>query len=479
MSPKSRMLLAILINFSLVVILAVSLCLLERTWQHSRDAAIKEKIRQSYVSKVEKHLDEVTSFIASIAKEYSGSCDRQLVLHMRKQLFNIPGAIELGVIEKEGDHGVVVCNSWGENERVEVRQPIPHKGFLITGPHTINSLEKPIFVIKQTTGNFEYNIIIKKSSVDAFVENRADIVVSTQSQQAGTKYRDSQVIENLSYMISPSAYTNKVYNLYFIPTTILLFIVCFFLVTPKWVRGIEKNTLRRKIRGHYYYNEYQPIIDTRKQKLFSIEVFLRSKDGVNAKDSIDKIKSLDLCVEHTMLQIQQIEMSFDRDFIEQNSFQVNILSLHLESDSFVEKMLGLDGLIRNSLIFEVVEDEDLMLQKNIIKQHMNILKNNGYRFAIDDFGIEYSGLSYISEFDFDIVKADKIFIVDTGKNTTILKSIIALTNELGIDCIAEGVETAFDNEKISSLGIHLQQGWYHGRPMSAEQIAVYQVKIPL
>ncbi|SHE79754.1 EAL domain, c-di-GMP-specific phosphodiesterase class I (or its enzymatically inactive variant) [Marinomonas polaris DSM 16579] len=472
MSAKSRMLLTVLINFSLVVILAGSLYFIEGEWQHQREREAKDEVKQLYFSKMENYLKEVTAFISFISVGYTNDCPRSFVLQMRKELFNIPGAIEFGVIQKEDDHGVVVCNSWGENERVLVRKPSPHDGFLMTGPHTINSLEMPIFVIKKTIESFEYNILIKKSSVDDFLNNSLDVVMSLNNKQQGSTYRDSNVVDNLSYVV-PLSNSAKRYNLYFIPTTLLLFLVCFFLVTPTLVRAIEKRFLRWKIRGHVYYNEYQPIIDTNDQSLFSIEVFLRSNDGVNVKDSIDKIKSLDLCIEYTLFQVKLIKSSFSKEFISNNSFQVNISCLHLESEFFVKNMLTLGDDICSSLILEVTENENLMIQKTVIKTHMERLKQKGYRFAIDDFGIEYSSLSYISEFDFDIVKTDKIFINETDKNIAILKSIITLTNELGIACIAEGIETEKDCQKITQLGISLHQGWFHSRPMKAEDIIAY------
>lgn len=472
MSTKSRMLITVIINFSLVVILTSSLYFIESKWHQQRELESKEKIQQLYFSEMEGYFKEVANFIAFISVGYTDNCPRSFVLQMRKELFNIPGSIEFGVIQKDDDHGVVVCNSWGENERIEVRKPSPHEGFLITGPHTINSLEMPIFVIKKTTENFEFNILIKKSSVDRFLNNSSDIVISINDKELGDKYRNSDIIDNLSYVV-PITDSVKRYNLYFVPTTLLLFLVCIFLVTPRIVILLERRCIRGKIKHHVYYNEYQPIIDTNDQSLFSIEVFLRSKDGVNVKDSIDQIKNLDLCVEYTLFQINLIKSSFNKAFISNNSFQVNISSLHLESDFFVRKMLTLENEICSSLILEVTEDENLMLEKNVIKDHMQKLKQKGYRFAIDDFGVEYSSLSYVSEFDFDIVKTDKIFIENKAKNTAILKSIITLTNELGIVCIAEGIETEKDCQKISQLGIHLHQGWFHSRPMKAEDILAY------
>lgn len=140
MSTKSRMLITVIINFSLVVILTSSLYFIESKWHQQRELESKEEIQQLYFSEMEGYFKEVANFIAFISVGYTDNCPRSFVLQMRKELFNIPGSIEFGVIQKDGDHGVVVCNSWGENERIEVRKPSPHEGFLITGPHTINSL---------------------------------------------------------------------------------------------------------------------------------------------------------------------------------------------------------------------------------------------------------------------------------------------------------------------------------------------------
>jgi len=479
MTPKVRALLTVFINFSVLIVLTVSVFFVGNAWQQQREFETKDKERQFHFVKVESHLNDVVSFIASISDLYTGDCSHNLVLHMRKELFNIPGAIEFGVIQKEGDHGVVVCNSWGDKERIKVREPVPHDGFLMTGPHMINSLKMPIFVIKKTAGNFEYNAIIKKNSIDAFFNNGSDMTISnggsiTSEDMSGEKYRRSDVINNLIYSVSP-AVSKKEHYLYFIPIALFLFILVYFLVTPKWVRAIDKILLKRKIENHYYYNEYQPVVDTKNGSLFSIEVFLRGQDEVNAKDTIAKMKRLDLSIDHTIFQIHQIEQSFSKTFISQNNFQVNISSLHLQSAFFVEHILQLKTLTCTSLILEITEDDNLMLQKNIIKKHMARLKEKGCRFAIDDFGIEYSGLCYISEFDFDIVKTDKIFIDDKDQNIAILKSIIAFCNELDIDCIAEGIETKSDSDKINHIGIHLHQGWYYDRPMSAEKITTYTV----
>lgn len=485
MTQTSRTQLTVLINIFWLALFSAAVFLIGNVWQQQSEYESKERDKQRYFTQVEHHFNDVASFLSSLSNQYSVYCPANFVLNMRKALFNMPGAIEFSVVQTVGDHGVVVCNSWDDKDRMEASLPMAHAGLIIVGPHAINLLDTPVYTIKKTTEYYEFNVIIKQSNLEDFLHHRLGMVLNDGPYSANGNvlssmvttdlYRPSNVISNLTYSNAPYS-EDTINDFYFVPIVLILFILAHFLVTPKWVRAIDKVLLRRKIENHYYYNEYQPVVDTRNGGVFSIEVFLRSKDDDNARDTIEKMKRLDLSIDHTIFQISQIERSFSTEFIREHDFQVNISSRHLKSVFFVEHILALEGLRGTSLILEVTEDENLMLHKNIIKKHMNVLKEKGCRFAIDDFGMEYSGLSYISEFDFDIVKTDKIFMGNTEQNNAILKSVVAFCHELNIDCIAEGIETQDDNEKTIQIGIYLHQGWYHGRPMSANNVIAFTLK---
>ncbi|ETX12684.1 hypothetical protein MUS1_01810 [Marinomonas ushuaiensis DSM 15871] len=466
--------LSVLVNALLVMLASCALYLLENSWQARVDRENREIKQELYFNKAERYLERVTSNLSTVITNYSGLCSREFVIDMRRKLFNIPGAIEFGIVETVNEKGMIVCSSWGEGLNTVVRKPELSDGFLITGPHKINSLDVPVYVIKKTVDDVEFNILIKQDSVDDFIANNPEISITINNRILGEKYRDSNFVTHLSYVI-PKVKEEKIHNGYFVLGSFLMLVIFYFLVTPRIVKLIERYILRFKIKNHYYYNEYQAIFHSENDEVFSIEVFLRSKYDTNIQESLDKIKHLNLNVDHTVFQINQIELNFDDDFIQKNSFQINISSLHLEDEEFIAKMISFAPSLRNRLILEVVEDEDLMEHKDVIKKHMTLLKGKGYRFAIDDFGTLYASLSYVSEFDFDIVKIDKLFIENNTKNNAILKAIISLTNEIGIGCIAEGIETEEDKEKMNSLGIHLHQGWYYCRSMSAEEITHYTV----
>jgi EAL domain-containing protein (putative c-di-GMP-specific phosphodiesterase class I) len=92
------------------------------------------------------------------------------------------------------------------------------------------------------------------------------------------------------------------------------------------------------------------------------------------------------------------------------------------------------------------------------------------RIAIDDFGTGYSSLDYLRSFRVSRLKIDRRFINDVTTNTddaAIVRATIGLAHELGIEVIAEGVETAGQRDFLIAAGCKLAQGYYFGKPIPA------------
>ena len=110
--------------------------------------------------------------------------------------------------------------------------------------------------------------------------------------------------------------------------------------------------------------------------------------------------------------------------------------------------------------------------KEIIEK-LAVLRSKGIKISLDDFGTGYSSLSYLKGLPIDTLKIDKTFIdtVITDENTRIItESIIYMVKRLGLETIAEGVETQEQFDFLNAIDCDNIQGYYLGKPMPPEGI---------
>lgn len=124
------------------------------------------------------------------------------------------------------------------------------------------------------------------------------------------------------------------------------------------------------------------------------------------------------------------------------------------------------GFPTSKIIFEVTEDERVLHPGrliNVIRTYAEL----GFQTAIDDFGVGYSGLYLLQEYQPDFIKLDRRLISDIHANSvkqTIVRGIIYICSELGVAIMAEGVERVQEYEWLFQAGIHYFQGYYFARP---------------
>ncbi|MDD3198398.1 MAG: EAL domain-containing protein, partial [Eubacteriales bacterium] len=138
----------------------------------------------------------------------------------------------------------------------------------------------------------------------------------------------------------------------------------------------------------------------------------------------------------------------------------------------VEHILLQTGLNPELLELEITESVASWGAEEM-KQLLTELKSTGVKLAIDDFGTQYSSLNRISQLPVDRIKIDRQFISnlpDDIKDSAIVNLIISLAGKLGIEIVAEGVESAEQNEFLRSIGCNYVQGFYHYQPMSASDL---------
>ncbi|MCX6075557.1 MAG: EAL domain-containing protein [Campylobacterales bacterium] len=170
---------------------------------------------------------------------------------------------------------------------------------------------------------------------------------------------------------------------------------------------------------------------------------------------IDAMKEITLAINISVKQFSQ------------NNFVSNILSIIKESGAN-PRLIKLE--ITESML---VEDKESIIEK------MGELKKVGIRFSLDDFGTGYSSLSYLKQLPLDQLKIDQSFVKDilTDKNDEIIcKSTIALAHSMGLNVIAEGVETQEQREMLNSLGCATYQGYLFSKPIPSKEFEIFVVE---
>jgi EAL domain-containing protein (putative c-di-GMP-specific phosphodiesterase class I) len=154
---------------------------------------------------------------------------------------------------------------------------------------------------------------------------------------------------------------------------------------------------------------------------------------------------------------------------------VNVSSRQLFRQDLVQEirlMLAKEQVPKGTLKLEISESLVMENPERAV-EILTWLKTFGASLALDDFGTGYCSLSYLHRFPCDTIKVDKSLVRDSGLNGStplILRSIIALSHELGKEVVAEGVETAEDAAYLRSIGCEYAQGFYYGEPMAAKEV---------
>ncbi len=249
-------------------------------------------------------------------------------------------------------------------------------------------------------------------------------------------------------------------------------------------RELEKD-LREALAGDQFHLVYQPQIDYRDHQVVGVEALLRWQHPQHgfvppdlfiplAEQNGTIIPIGEWILDQTCKQLREWH---DQGFTELR-MAVNLSTVqlhHAELPRVINNLMQMYRLPPRSLELEVTET-GLMEDINTAAQHLLSLRRSGALIAIDDFGTGYSSLSYLKTLPLDKIKIDKSFVQDLLEDeddATIVRAIIQLGKSLGMQVIAEGVETVEQEAYIMAQGCNEGQGYFYSKPLPARELTNY------
>jgi diguanylate cyclase (GGDEF)-like protein len=238
-----------------------------------------------------------------------------------------------------------------------------------------------------------------------------------------------------------------------------------------------RRSLRTALERHELYLEYQPIFQSPSQ-IVGFEALLRwrhAEIGTIPPSVFIPIAEADGLMDNIGRWVLEEACRQATTWPSSLSVSVNLSPAQFLSGTLtdtVAQTIDSAGILADRLELEITET--VLLEQTIDNlDTLNTLNVLGIRISLDDFGTYYSSLSYLKNFAFDTLKIDQYFIQDletNPKSQVIVRSIIGLAHGLGINVVAEGVETRGQLKWLVKNGCDRFQGHFLGRPLSASAI---------
>lgn len=235
--------------------------------------------------------------------------------------------------------------------------------------------------------------------------------------------------------------------------------------------------IRQGLRRGQFYLEYQPVIELKTGAWTGAEALVRWRrpDGeIMLPDTfIPAAEQSGLITRITERVIELVEADLG-DFLRENPLMmvaINLSSSDLESPAAAQsviEMIERSSLSPGQIMIEMTER--VIVNPEQARTVLEKLQAFGVRVAIDDFGTGYSSLSYLETMPFDCLKIDRLFVeaIDTDAATSrVVLHIIEMAATLGLNVVAEGVETEAQASYLKERGVRYAQGWLYSKSLAA------------
>jgi len=248
----------------------------------------------------------------------------------------------------------------------------------------------------------------------------------------------------------------------------------------KLSKKVEKDTIEQVEKGNFKMF-LQPKVSAKTGETVGAEGLIRLYDEIRGYvspaffipvlEEHNAIHVVDLFMLRQAFQFQAIARNEGRKMVPISvNFSKNTL-IYKDLLEYIKQLCDEYGMPEGMIRIEITETISSMDHFEISKI-AKALHNIGFSISMDDFGTKYSNMAVLTQFDFDTVKIDRSMILDiveNEKNQTVLRHMVNMFRELGLEIVIEGVETAEQVEVLKGLGCDIIQGFYFGRPESEEK----------
>lgn len=248
--------------------------------------------------------------------------------------------------------------------------------------------------------------------------------------------------------------------------------------------------LRRALEQQELYLAYQPKIDTATGRWVGMEALLRWQDDnlgqVSPADFIplaEKLGLIESLGEWVLDQVCQQLVAWQAQSAWLPLVSINVSARQLVDQDFAQRLfkrLQGYGLSADLIELELTESCLVLTEEDVQHQLLHDLHAGGVQVSIDDFGTGYSSLSYLRKLPITTLKIDASFVRELPANhedEQLVRAIIAMGQALGLQLVAEGVETEAQAALLQRLGCPVCQGFWLARPAPPEQIQTWLAQV--
>ena len=338
----------------------------------------------------------------------------------------------------------------------------------------------------------KYKMIYKFAGEPIYIagnKNSSGILANIDKAIEEYRLQNNDSIEKLQLRYFDEDYKKDLINKFILIliSFILFLLITFIKIIPQIKKINTKKKIKYKMNKDKYLLQYQPIYNPRNKEIIGFEGLLRLLDEENKLvppyKFIPEIEKNDMLFDISLWILKKAIEDYNKiknyKCVSNKNFYISLnISLNeIENDNFVKQaieILSKSNLEKNNICLEVIERFKIN-NTNKANKNIKLLRENGFKIAIDDFGIEYSNLDILEKLHIDTIKIDKNFVDGIGKDiikneiVLFISKIAKITNK---SVVLEGVEEEHQDtiiKKIENDSIYVQ-GYYYNKSMYLEDI---------